>query len=38
MTVAGVTNSKIDYSAFEKGEVDMCTLFEEIAVEGKRGG
>ena len=33
MTVAGATNSKIDYNAFEKGEVTMCTLFEEIAKE-----
>ena len=33
MTVAGATNSKIDYNAFEKGEVTMCTLFDEIAKE-----
>ncbi len=31
MTVAGATNTKIDYSAFEKGDGKMCTLFEEIA-------
>ncbi len=34
MTVAGATNSRIDYNAFEKGDGDMCTLFEEIAKEG----
>lgn len=38
MTVAGATNSKIDYSAFEKGDGRMCTLFEEIAVENEKKG
>ena len=38
MTVAGATNSKIDYNAFEKGEVTMCTLFEEIAKESETIG
>ena len=38
MTVAGATNSKIDYNAFEKGEVTMCTLFEEIAKESEAIG
>ena len=38
MTVAGATNSKIDYNAFEKGEVTMCTLFDEIAKESETKG
>lgn len=38
MTVAGATNSKIDYNAFEKGEVTMCTLFDEIAKESEIKG
>ncbi len=38
MTVAGATNSKIDYNAFEKGGGDMCTLFDEIAKEGEAKG
>lgn len=38
MTVAGATNSKIDYSVFEKGDGRMCTLFEEIAVENEKKG
>lgn len=38
MTVAGATNSKIDYNAFEKGEVTMCTLFDEIAKESEAKG
>ena len=38
MTVAGATNSKIDYNAFEKGEVTMCTLFDEIAKENEIKG
>lgn len=38
MTVAGATNSKIDYNIFEKGEVTMCTLFEEIAKENEARG
>ena len=31
----GVTNTKIDYSAFEKGDGTMCTLFEEIARDSR---
>jgi hypothetical protein len=38
MTVAGVTNTKIDYSVFGKEDGDMCTLFEEIARESKEEG
>lgn len=38
MTVAGATNSKIDYYAFEKGDGSMCTLFDEIRVEGQVEG
>ena len=38
MTVAGATNSKIDYNAFEKGEVTMCSLFDEIAKENEIKG
>ena len=38
MTVAGATNTKIDYSAFEKGDGTMCTLFEEIARESQNKG
>ena len=39
MTVAGATNCKIDYNALsKKGEIDMCTLFEEIARENERKG
>ena len=38
MTIAGATNSKIDYSAFEKGDGRMCTLFEEIALENEKKG
>ena len=38
MTVAGATNSKIDYNAFEKGEMSMCTLFDEIAKERHEAG
>lgn len=30
--------AKIDYHAFEKGEGKMCTLFEEIAEEGRVAG
>lgn len=33
MTVAGATNSKIDYDAFGKGDGSMCTLFDQIAKE-----
>ena len=38
MTVAGATDSKIDYNAFEKGDGKMCTLFEEIARENEIKG
>ncbi len=35
MTVAGATNRKIDYHALsKKGDVTMCTLFDEIEKEG----
>ena len=33
--MAGATNRKIDYNALsEKGDVTMCTLFDEIEKEG----
>ena len=39
MTVAGATNCKIDYNALsEKGDFDMCTLFDEIARENEAKG
>lgn len=38
MTVAGATNSKIDYNAFAEGDGDMCTLFEEISKESEARG
>lgn len=38
MTVAGATNSKIDYNAFEKGDGKMCTLVQEIEREGEAKG
>ena len=39
MTVAGATNCKINYNALaEKGDADMCTLFEEIARESEAKG
>lgn len=39
MTVAGATNCKIDYNALsEKGDFDMCTLFDEIAKESEAKG
>lgn len=39
MTVAGATNCKIDYNAITaKGEVTVCTLFDEIAKEGVEKG
>lgn len=39
MTVAGAANMKLNYNALaEKGDGDMCTLFEEIAKEGKAEG
>ena len=38
MTVAGATNSKIDYDRFGKGDGAMCTLFEEIALQNETKG
>ena len=38
MAVAGATDGKLDYHAFEKEGGRMCTLFEEIAKEGKMKG
>ena len=38
MTVAGATNTKLDYNALEKGDGAMCTLFEEIAKENQLQG
>lgn len=39
MAVAAATNCKLDYNILDKkGEVDMCTLFEEIAKEGEEKG
>lgn len=39
MTVAGATNCKINYNALSrKGDVDMCTLFDEIAKENEVKG
>jgi len=39
MAVAGATNCKLDYNALsEEGDVDMCTLFEEIAREHEMKG
>lgn len=39
MTVAGAANMKLDYNALaEKGDGDMCTLFEEIAKENEVKG
>lgn len=38
MAVAGATNSKLDYNAFEKGDGRMCTLFDEIAKENETKG
>ena len=39
MTVAGATNCKIDYHTFDKkGDVDMCTVFEETTAEGEAKG
>lgn len=39
MTIAGATNCKIDYNAITtKGEVTVCTLFDEIAKEGEEKG
>ena len=39
MTVAGATNCKIDYNVLlKKGDVTMCTLFDEIEREGEIKG
>jgi len=39
MAVAGATNCKLDYNALsEEGDIDMCTLFEEIAREHEMKG
>ncbi len=38
MAVAGATNTSINYQAFQKGEVTMCTLFDEIAKEHETKG
>lgn len=38
MTVAGATNIKLDYNALEKGDGNMCTLFDEIAKESESKG
>lgn len=39
MTVAGAANCRIDYPALSmKGDIDMCTLFDEIAKEGEVKG
>ena len=39
MTVAGAANCRIDYNALsEKGDFDMCTLFDEIARENEARG
>lgn len=39
MAVAGATNVKLDYNALaQRGDVDMCTLFEEERLEGKIEG
>lgn len=36
--MAGATNTKLDYSILEKGDDGMCTLFKEIAEEGRARG
>lgn len=38
MTVASAAKIKINYNRFEKGDGNMCTLFEEIAKENKEEG
>ena len=39
MTVAGAANCKLDYNALDgKGDVDMCTVFEETRMEGRAEG
>ena len=38
MTVAGATNTKLDYDSLSKGDGGMCTVFDEIAKEGEVKG
>ena len=38
MTVAGATNTKLDYNLLTEGEDRMCTVFKEIAKEGEVRG
>ena len=38
MAVAGAANRTMNYRMFEEGEVRMCTLFDEIKVEGRLEG
>ena len=38
MTIAGATDSKIDYNAFKEGDGRMCTLFDTIAKENESKG
>lgn len=38
MTVAGATNTSLDYNSFEKGESNVCTFLKEIAKEGEEIG
>ena len=38
MTVAGATNTKLDYNSLAKGDGRMCTVFDEIAKEGRIDG
>ena len=38
MTVAGATNTKLDYNSLAKGDGRMCTVFDEIARESEAVG
>ena len=38
MTVAGATNTKLDYNSLAKGDGRMCTVFDQIAREGEVKG
>lgn len=38
MTVAGATNTKLDYNSLAKGDGRMCTVFDEIAKESEAVG
>ena len=38
MTVAGATNTKLDYDLLTEGDGRMCTVFDEIAKEGEVKG